>query len=79
MLDKDEVDTLMQAITYRHDCVHRNGYSKETEKLTVFTSEYVARISAITHKLVDGIERARVIGGFQAAIDAIAANRSTAP
>jgi hypothetical protein len=76
LLDKDEVDTLMQAILYRHDCVHRNGYTKEGDKLTVFTPEYVSKILFITHKLVDAIERVRVIGGFQAAIDAVAAKRS---
>jgi hypothetical protein len=79
MLDKDETDTLMQAILYRHDCVHRNGYSKEGEKLTVLTPEYVGRILAITHKLFNAIEKARVLGGFQAAIDAVAANRSPPP
>jgi hypothetical protein len=79
MLEKDEVDTLMQAILYRHDCVHRNGYSKEGDRLAIFTPEYVTGILAITHKLVDAIERARVIGGFQAAVDAIAANSSLPP
>jgi predicted RNA-binding Zn-ribbon protein involved in translation (DUF1610 family) len=79
MLGKDEVDILMQAIFYRHDCVHRNGYTKEGERLTVFTPEYVGKILTITHKLVDAIERARVIGGLSAAISAVGSGRSLPP
>ncbi len=79
LLDKDEVDTLMQAIVYRHDCVHRNGYTKDGDKLTVFSPEYVGRILFITRKLVDAIEQARVIGGFNAHIEAMLARRAPSP
>lgn len=78
-LTQDETATLKQAIEYRHDCVHRNGRTQDGEKLTVFTPEYVANIAAIAYKLVDAIERERVIGGFNAAIAAIAAKRSPPP
>jgi hypothetical protein len=76
LIGRDEIDTLMRAIIYRHDCVHRNGHTKEGEKLTVFSPEYIASIAGITHALVDAIERKRVMDSFQAAIDTIAANRS---
>jgi hypothetical protein len=79
LVGKDEIDTLMRAIVYRHDCVHRNGHTKEGEKLTVFTPEYIASIASITHTLVDAIERKRVMDSFQAAIDVVAANRSPSP
>ena len=76
VLNKDELETLMRAVVYRHDCVHRNGHTKDGEKLVVFTPEYVEQIAGITHSLVDGIERKRIIDGFQAAIDAVAVNPS---
>lgn len=71
LLNKEEVDTLMLAITLRHDCVHRNGHTKNGDKLTVFTPTYIETIADITHKLVDAIEKKRVIDSFQAAIDAV--------
>lgn len=79
LLSKDDLETLMRAVVYRHDCVHRNGHTKEGEKLVVFTPEYIESIAGITHTLVDGIERKRIMDGFQAAIDAAAANPSQPP
>lgn len=76
LLSKDELETLMRAVVYRHDCVHRNGHTKDGEKLVVFTPEYVEQIAGITRSLVDGIEKKRIIDGFQAAIDAVAVNPS---
>lgn len=76
LLSKEELETLMRAVVYRHDCVHRNGQTKDGEKLAVFTPEYVERIAGITHTLVDGIERKRIIDGFQAAIEAVAVSPS---
>ncbi|WP_375305778.1 hypothetical protein WI560_28045 [Bradyrhizobium sp. A11] len=64
LLSKDELETLMRAVDYRHDCVHRNGHTQEGEKLIVFTPEYVERIAGITHSLVNGIERKRIVGSF---------------
>lgn len=74
LISKDDLEKLMRAVIHRHDCVHRNGHTKEGEKLFVFTPGYIESIAGITHMLVDGIERKRVLDGFQAAIDAI--NRS---
>ncbi|MET4201310.1 hypothetical protein [Bradyrhizobium sp. LA6.12] len=76
LLSKDELETLMRAVIYRHDCVHRNGHTKDGEKLAVFTPEYVEKIAGIAHSLVDGIEKKRIIDGFQATIDAITLRRS---
>jgi hypothetical protein len=76
LLESTALHDLMQAVTYRHDCVHRNGHNKDGEKLEVFTPDYIERIASITHSLVDAIEKKRVIDGFQAAIDAVEAKRS---
>jgi hypothetical protein len=76
LLSKDDLGTLMRAVVYRHDCVHRNGHTKEGEKLIVFTPGYIESIAGITHALVDGIERKRIMDGLQAAIDSAAANPS---
>lgn len=35
---------LFTAITYRHDCVHRDGRDKNGQELLVFTSEYVREV-----------------------------------
>jgi hypothetical protein len=66
---------LMRAIINRHDCVHRNGHNKDGEKLTVFSPRYIEEIAGDVHALVDAIEKARMLGGFQAAISA--AGRAT--
>ena len=47
----------MQAIRYRHDCVHRNGKDKDGIKLNVFTKEYVVEIAKVTYHLVEAIEQ----------------------
>jgi hypothetical protein len=48
---------LFKAITYRHDCVHRNGLTKDGIPLTVFTKSYVQEIADVVRSLVDQIER----------------------
>ena len=40
----DSLVTLEQAIVYRHDCVHRNGYDHDGNKLELFTPDYIAKI-----------------------------------
>jgi hypothetical protein len=41
-MDKDR---LFQAIKYRHDCVHRNGFDADGNELTIFTKEFVQETS----------------------------------
>ena len=55
--EKAEKDKLLEAINYRHDCVHRNGIDKEGKRLRVFTKAYVQEIAAVVRSLVDRIER----------------------
>ncbi len=55
--EKEDNDKLFKAITYRHDCVHRNGRDKEGNRLTVFTKAYVQEIAVVMRSLVDRIER----------------------
>lgn len=42
----------------RHDCVHRNGFNKDGEKLTNFTKAYVAEIADAFRKVVHRIDLA---------------------
>ena len=48
---------LLKAITYRHDCVHRNGMDKDGNRLTVFTKAYVQETADAMRSLVDRLER----------------------
>jgi len=50
-------DGLFKAIEYRHDCVHRNGYDSEGNRLEIFTKEYVQEIADIMKDLVEDIEK----------------------
>lgn len=43
----DDTPRMLQAIEYRHDCVHRNGRDKEDNELDVFTKEYVNGIASL--------------------------------
>ncbi len=57
ILDFDvDKSSLFQAIKYRHDCVHRNGFDKDGEKLNEFTKQYVQSIADEIKKLVENIE-----------------------
>lgn len=47
---------LFQAILYRHDCVHRNGRTKDGIELGIFTSEYVNGILSKFKIFVEHIE-----------------------
>jgi hypothetical protein len=55
-------DVLFKAINYRHDCVHRNGYDKEGNKLNVFTKEYVAKVADIAHSLAFSLDMNVTLG-----------------
>lgn len=50
--NKELRDRVFQAISYRHDCVHRNGCDKEGNRLELFDDEYV---SGIMDSLCDAI------------------------
>jgi hypothetical protein len=47
---------LIEAVFLRHDCVHRNGFTKDGKKLTVFTKAYVQEISLLMLELVERIQ-----------------------
>lgn len=55
--DPDGKKKLFQAIAYRHDCVHRNGYNKDGKRLDIFTKVYVQDIADTMKALVENIER----------------------
>lgn len=56
-LAKDK-SKLFRAVSLRHDCVHRNGYDKDGNELTVFTKQFVQETADLIRELVDGIEQA---------------------
>jgi len=47
---------LFQAIKTRHDCVHRNGKTKEGDQVSGINEQYVEEILSIIEYLVDDIE-----------------------
>ena len=49
-------DSLMRAILLRHDCVHRNGYDKQGNKLNNFTRAYVTATALQIRQFVQAIE-----------------------
>lgn len=53
---KEENAHLLQAIQYRHHCVHRNGMDQEGNRLTVFTPQYVKETADRMKALVDRIQ-----------------------
>jgi hypothetical protein len=59
LLGEENKARLMQAVLYRHDCVHRNGHDTEGRKLDVFTREYVRDIAHVIGQLVDEIQNER--------------------
>ncbi len=54
----DKKADLVQAVMLRHDCVHRNGFDKEGQELSIFTREFVREIADMIRSLVESIERA---------------------
>lgn len=55
---KEENAHLIQAIKFRHDCVHRNGMDQESKRLTVFTPVYVQQTADRMMALVDRVQGA---------------------
>ncbi len=49
--------SLYQAVVYRHDCVHRNGFDSDGNKLTIFTKEYIQRLADEMKDFVAKIEK----------------------
>jgi hypothetical protein len=49
-------DRLFQAIKYRHDCVHRNGFDAEGNELTIFTRQFVQETSDLMRDFVGKIQ-----------------------
>ncbi len=47
---------LFKAITLRHDCVHRNGFDKDGNELTVFTGQFVQETADLIRDFVVKIE-----------------------
>jgi hypothetical protein len=50
---------LHRAIIQRHDCVHRNGYDVNGQRLTVFTKGYVQSIADAVKAVVEHVETQR--------------------
>jgi len=55
--DGDLNGRLLEAIKYRHDCVHRNGNDKDGNRLDIFTKAYVGSVADLMRDLVDRVER----------------------
>lgn len=47
---------LIELVTLRHDCVHRNGFDKDGKELTVFTKEFVLGAADLIREFVVKIE-----------------------
>jgi hypothetical protein len=49
---------LFTAVKLRHDCVHRNGFDKDGNELTVFTKAFVSETADLVRDFVESIENA---------------------
>ena len=49
---------LFRAVKLRHDCVHRNGFDKDGNELTVFTKAFVSETADLVRGFVESIENA---------------------
>ena len=48
---------LLKAVRLRHDCVHRNGFDKDGNELTVFTKQFVQDTADLIKEFVAEIEK----------------------
>jgi hypothetical protein len=55
--EKDQRDAVFQAISNRHDCVHRNGCDKDGNRLELFDEEYVCETIDKLINAIDYIEK----------------------
>lgn len=58
LTDSDAAAPLIAAMRLRHDCVHRNGFDKDGEKLVNFTRAYVSATAEAFRKVVQRIDLA---------------------
>lgn len=54
----NDKSSLFQAVSLRHDCVHRNGFDKDGIELKVFTKEFVQQTADLIRGFVDSVEKA---------------------
>ncbi|WHP69394.1 hypothetical protein [Phaeobacter inhibens] len=52
----DDLETLRKYAALRHDCVHRNGVTKDDEKLTLFDKEFLRKALATANGIVDHVD-----------------------
>lgn len=51
-----ELDALRDYATLRHDCIHRNGETKDGKKLDLFTKDYLLSALNVAKQVVEHIE-----------------------
>jgi hypothetical protein len=64
-LVETEKDELFEAVQLRHDCIHRNGFDKDGNKLRVFTRRFVQERSNLIKDFVEKIEEAIRLHQFE--------------
>lgn len=52
----DRKELLFRAVQQRHDCVHRNGFDVDGNRLDAFTEEYIKRVAEAVRFLVGTVE-----------------------
>ena len=57
--DPNDRNILFNAMPRRHDCVHRNGWSKDGKQHDDFTKEYVRRVITAINSMTDNFEDER--------------------
>ena len=58
LMDRATNAQLLKAVQYRHDCVHRNGFDRDGNRLEVFTVDYVQRVARLIQSLVNRVAEA---------------------
>ena len=57
---KSDWEFLLKGVEYRHDCIHRNGYTKDGIKLDIFNDKYIEDITDKMNLIVSKIEDALI-------------------
>lgn len=52
----DDNKALLEAVSLRHDCVHRNGFDTEGNPPTAFTQDYVLQTAKVIKRLVERVD-----------------------
>ncbi|SCA55947.1 conserved hypothetical protein [Candidatus Terasakiella magnetica] len=55
-LEPENWERLHKAVSNRHDCVHRNGYTSDGEKPSIYSQEYIEEIMGLISQLVEKVE-----------------------